>query len=202
VAGFLSYVELALSYTSSASTIGLHQSFFTEVHQVRFTSKALALILSTLFLSAITHAQTAAPRTEKTRTGASRELHDLLAREWEFRLQDNPTFASALGDRRYNDRWSDRSLASYAQREQQSRRALADLTRIKREPLSPADKLNYDLLRTNWKTTSRVSNTVFTSCPSRSRAAYRPQTNSPNACASRQSKITKIGLRACRLFPR
>lgn len=114
-----------------------------EVHLVRFASRVYALILFTIFLSLnFTRAQTVVPR-----AGASRELHDLLAREWEFRLQDNPTFASALGDRRYNDRWSDRSLASYARREAQSRRALADLTRINRESLSVADKLNYDLFK-------------------------------------------------------
>jgi uncharacterized protein (DUF885 family) len=39
---------------------------------------------------------------------------------------------------------SDRSLAAFARREQQARRALTDLTRINRERLTDADTLNYD----------------------------------------------------------
>ncbi len=39
-------------------------------------------------------------------------LHDTFDEAWERDLRDNPTFASALGDRRYNDKWPDLSIAS------------------------------------------------------------------------------------------
>ena len=31
-------------------------------------------------------------------------LHDLFADEWAFRLQEDPLFATAVGDHRYNDK--------------------------------------------------------------------------------------------------
>ncbi|HWC65446.1 MAG TPA: DUF885 domain-containing protein [Thermoanaerobaculia bacterium] len=36
-------------------------------------------------------------------------FHDLLAEQWTYRLSANPELASMLGDRRWNDRWTDRS---------------------------------------------------------------------------------------------
>jgi hypothetical protein len=39
-------------------------------------------------------------------------LAALIAGEWQYQLEHSPTFASVLGDRRWNDRWDDRSLAA------------------------------------------------------------------------------------------
>ncbi len=107
------------------------------------------LLLLSFNAAAQTGSQVGVPTNARddARTGAAKELHDLFAREWEFQLQDNPTFASSLGDRRYNDRWGDRSLAAYTRREQRARQALTALNRINRDALSPADKLNYDLFK-------------------------------------------------------
>jgi uncharacterized protein (DUF885 family) len=41
--------------------------------------------------------------------GRRKTLTVLLAEQWEYRLQRDPEFASILGDRRYNDRWTDSS---------------------------------------------------------------------------------------------
>jgi len=42
--------------------------------------------------------------------GARRkQLDELLAEHWEYTLKRSPEMASTLGDKRYNDRWSDRS---------------------------------------------------------------------------------------------
>ena len=38
-------------------------------------------------------------------------LATLLAEDWEYHLSRSPTYASILGDRRWNDRWDDLSLA-------------------------------------------------------------------------------------------
>ena len=39
-------------------------------------------------------------------------LNDLLAEQWEYNLSTNPEFASYLGDKRWNDKSSDNSLAA------------------------------------------------------------------------------------------
>ena len=39
-------------------------------------------------------------------------LRDLLNEQWEYTLRTSPEFASILGDRRYNDQWSDVSEPS------------------------------------------------------------------------------------------
>jgi uncharacterized protein (DUF885 family) len=44
------------------------------------------------------------------------QLKKLLADEWEYQLRESPEFASIIGDYRYNDRWSDLSLAHVPQR--------------------------------------------------------------------------------------
>jgi len=37
------------------------------------------------------------------------QLRDLIAEHWEYTMRTNPEYASVLGDKRYNDRWSDNS---------------------------------------------------------------------------------------------
>jgi uncharacterized protein (DUF885 family) len=44
------------------------------------------------------------------------QLNKLLADEWEYEMRESPEFASMIGDYRYNDRWSDISLAHVAQK--------------------------------------------------------------------------------------
>jgi len=78
------------------------------------------------------------------KTDAARALHQLFADEWERGLVESPENASYNGDNRFNDRWSDLSLAAIAKREAEDRAALERLHAIDRNALSPADQLNYD----------------------------------------------------------
>lgn len=71
-------------------------------------------------------------------------LHQLFEQEWQRGLSDYPENASYSGDTRYNDRWTDMSLAAINAREAADRAALAKLQGIGRAALSPADQLNYD----------------------------------------------------------
>jgi uncharacterized protein (DUF885 family) len=48
-----------------------------------------------------------APNLESRR----KELNQLIADEWEYEMRESPEFATAVGDYRYNDKWSDSSLA-------------------------------------------------------------------------------------------
>ncbi len=76
---------------------------------------------------------------------STRALHDLFKAEWDYRMEQNPTEASSLGDRRWNDRWDDASLAAIERRHQHGLDVLAQLKKLDRQKLSPADQLNYDL---------------------------------------------------------
>ena len=78
---------------------------------------------------------------------ATKDLYALFDAEWEWSLKESPTFASYLGDKRYNDRWSDLSLAAIEARQKHRLEALEKLKRINRADLSAADRLNYDFFK-------------------------------------------------------
>ena len=109
-------------------------------------SRAKCLVLSLLAAAVLQ----AAPAGAQRRAGASSPaaaLNQLFEEEWEWTMREAPTFASSLGDRRYNDRWTDLSLAAIERRQQHRQQTLARLQRIDRARLAPADRLNYDLFR-------------------------------------------------------
>jgi len=60
------------------------------------------LILTFVMVAAAASAAEPAP-------GAGQRLHELFEAEWERGLRENPTWASYLGDRRFDDRWPDLS---------------------------------------------------------------------------------------------
>ena len=78
---------------------------------------------------------------------AAKTLHDLFAAAWDQQMQADPEHASELGDRRWTDRWMDRSPEGYARRDAASKEMLARLAKIDRGSLSKADQLNYDLFQ-------------------------------------------------------
>ncbi len=80
---------------------------------------------------------------------ASDSFHQLIEAEWERRLSDYPSFATRIGDRRYNDRWSDMSPAGLASRREHAEQVLSKTKAIDRSELSAADQLNYDLFLRN-----------------------------------------------------
>jgi uncharacterized protein (DUF885 family) len=89
----------------------------------------------------------------------SQKLHALFARDWEWTLETFPTFASFLGDKRFNTRWEDRSLEALADRNKHNTDALAELKRIDRANLSTADRVNYDLFQDNLESSIARYNT-------------------------------------------
>jgi uncharacterized protein (DUF885 family) len=80
-------------------------------------------------------------------TAVRDRFRTLLDEEWEYTLREQPTFASHLGDKRYNDRWADCSLEALARRNEHQRQLLARLDAIDPAQLSSADRLNYRLYR-------------------------------------------------------
>lgn len=94
----------------------------------------LSISLNTLF-ALPAHADTSA------------DFQALVDEVWEYQMAEFPTFASYLGDRRYNDQWTDQSLGAIAKRQENMRGFLGRLYAIDRNALSDDDQLNYELFR-------------------------------------------------------
>jgi uncharacterized protein (DUF885 family) len=81
----------------------------------------------------------------------TRKLHALFDAQWDHEMQLFPTWASSLGDRRWNDRWSEVGVAAAEKEHRHQQELLQQLDRIKRPALPPAEQLNYDLFRNRYQ---------------------------------------------------
>ena len=79
--------------------------------------------------------------------GPAEDFSALLNEAWEWRLADDPVFASRLGDRRYDDRWQDLSLDAWEARLATRQDYLRRLRLIDPGQLAERDRLDYDLFR-------------------------------------------------------
>ena len=86
----------------------------------------------------------AEPQSVVSDDAVSARLHAFFAEEWERGLRESSEDASSQGDRRYNDRWTDRSPSAIAARQAADRVALETLRGFDRAALSPDDRLHYD----------------------------------------------------------
>lgn len=75
------------------------------------------------------------------------KLSKLFEDEWEYTLRESPTFASHLGDKRYNDRWPDSSIPGMQKRHDHQVSLLKRLQEFDEAALSTTDRLNYRLFR-------------------------------------------------------
>jgi uncharacterized protein (DUF885 family) len=82
---------------------------------------------------------------------AAKALDELFAAEWDYQMEQHPTWASSLGDRRWNDRWGDISLEAISKRHNHDIETLVKLRTIDRGALPPADQLNFDLFKRNYE---------------------------------------------------
>ena len=76
---------------------------------------------------------------------ASSQLQQLLADEWEVRMQENPLFATRCGDHRFDDRLPAVSEEDSQRRLARVRDFLDRLQEIDRSALTPEAQLNYDM---------------------------------------------------------
>jgi prolyl oligopeptidase len=79
--------------------------------------------------------------------GPTEDFHALLDEAWEWQLRENPMMASGLGDRRFNDQWTDNSVAAIERRQDETREFLRRAYAIDRTALSENDQLNHELFR-------------------------------------------------------
>ncbi len=112
--------------------------------------KTLSLMICAGLLGSVTFAATAQPAAVQapassvaTRVAA---LNALLAEQWQYTLQNSPEFATILGDLRYNDRWSDASLAHIAAEHKATADFLRRFEAIDTTGFADTDKLNQQLM--------------------------------------------------------
>jgi uncharacterized protein (DUF885 family) len=76
----------------------------------------------------------------------SAPLAAVIADAWEFRLREDPLFASAVGDHRYDDRLPSMTREDLDRRDRFWRATLERLRATSRGALSPADRIDRDML--------------------------------------------------------
>ena len=75
----------------------------------------------------------------------SERLAQLFVDDWEFRLRESPTLATAVGDTRYNHLLDPVGLADVRRQTAEVRTLLQRLRAIPRDSLPPRDRINYDI---------------------------------------------------------
>jgi prolyl oligopeptidase len=97
-------------------------------------------IILILLINSISHADPAA------------DFQALVEEAWEWQLVQNPVFASSLGDRRFNDQWTDNSIEAIERRQDEQQAFLYRVIAIDSSQLDAEDQLNYDLFRRSLQT--------------------------------------------------
>ncbi|RMG34265.1 MAG: DUF885 domain-containing protein [Planctomycetota bacterium] len=85
------------------------------------------------------------------RNAASKRLHALFEAEWEWTMREFPTWASRLGDRRYNRRWPDVSLEAYRRRHEHRKAVLKRLEEFDPDELPEQDRISLQLFRQSYR---------------------------------------------------
>ncbi len=75
----------------------------------------------------------------------SRLFDALVDEEWDFRMREDPLFATMSGDHRFNDRLPGASEADFARRLETMRKILSRLEAIDPLALAGEERLNYDI---------------------------------------------------------
>jgi uncharacterized protein (DUF885 family) len=80
-----------------------------------------------------------------------KELNRLIAEEWEYEMRESPEQATVIGDYRYNDRWSDTSLAHVQKQKAELEKWLAQFLAIDTSGFPEQERLNQQLMVRNLK---------------------------------------------------
>lgn len=81
----------------------------------------------------------------QTEEGPEEELHQLFDEAWAFRMQEDPLFATSVGEHQHNDRLPEVTLEAYERRLNREREFLERLHAIDRSALDRDDQINYDI---------------------------------------------------------
>jgi len=73
-------------------------------------------------------------------------LNDLLAEQWQYQLKESPEFATIIGDYRYNDRFSDITIAHALKEKKDAQAFVARFEAIDTTGFEEQDRLNQQLM--------------------------------------------------------
>ena len=110
---------------------------------------ATTLLVSLLLVPSLTSAAPAARLTASDLDTRRKALADLLDEQWEDTLRRNPEQASYLGDKRYNDKVTDESVAAILDSAKFDTKLLRRLEAIDTTGFSEQEKINKALLATD-----------------------------------------------------
>jgi uncharacterized protein (DUF885 family) len=88
--------------------------------------------------------------TSSALAGPVEDLHQLYDQAWERTLREDPTFASSLGDRRYNTLWPDSSLAAMERSHADDVALLKEIDALDASALPPAERINYEIFKRSY----------------------------------------------------
>ncbi len=110
----------------------------------RFSWPALVIIL----LFSMPNLRASEPQNLETRRA---QFKQLLADEWEYELRESPEEATAIGDYRYNDRWSDASLTHVQEQKKDIQQWLARFEALDVAGFPEQERLSHTLMVRNLK---------------------------------------------------
>ncbi len=104
-------------------------------------------ILSSLMTLAVAVVITALQpsRSAAQEGGEARRLHELLEDAWAFQLREDPLFATAVGEHRFNDRLPSVSAEAQERRAEYWRNVLRRTAEIDRNALTGEDRVSFDM---------------------------------------------------------
>jgi uncharacterized protein (DUF885 family) len=120
---------------------------------MRLLQPAVWFAISILIFSLASSAQSNPAQTNDAQSLDARrqQLSKLIAEQWEYELRESPELATVIGDYRYNDRWSDGSLAHVAQEKKDLQIWLSRFEVVDTSGFPEQEQLNKSLMVRNLK---------------------------------------------------
>ena len=84
-----------------------------------------------------------------------KRFNQIIDSEWQRSIDENPIFASYMGDKSSNQDWPDLSEQTLRDRQKKTRDVLKEIKKIDPEKLSEENKLNYRLFLYNYERSVR-----------------------------------------------
>lgn len=117
------------------------------------------ILLTPLFLALLSCSDSVKNNAETLTVSAGDKLHKIIEKDWQRYLEAYPEMASYLGDKRYNNRWSNLTESAILAVHQQDKSILKELSTIAYSELNDSDKINYDLFK--WQIQSNIDKFQF-----------------------------------------